>query len=417
MKTRSPTLSSTRHPAILATIPVALMSMLLAGCNDPQAQGNSNPPPTVSVAPVLVRRVTPLGEFNGRIEAIDAVELRPRVSGYIESIDYTEGEEVEKGTVLFTIDDRSYRAELSLAEAELARARTQAALARREADRARTLIEQRAISTEELEQRIAAAERALADVQAAQAAVDQARLNVEWTRVRAPIKGRAGRALVTPGNLVTANDARSVLTTLVSLDKVYVYFDADESTFLRFVGTQRKTTLPVRVGLASDEGYPHLGHMDFLDNQLTRHTGTISARAVLDNSDRRFTPGLYARIQLPVSNEFEAVLVQDRAILTDQDRKYVYVVAEDGSAQRRDVLLGPTAEGLRIVRDGLAPGDRVIVEGVRRVLRPGMPVNAQIVEMSPSGNASTPRVADAQDTPLSPVRASERGKARSGFDM
>jgi multidrug efflux system membrane fusion protein len=417
MTTRLPILPNLRHPVVLAVLFIALLAMLLAGCSDPQAQANANPPPTVSVAPVLVKRVTPLGEFNGRIEAIDAVELRPRVSGYIESIHYTEGEEVEKGAVLFTIDDRSYRAELSRAEAELARARTQAALARSEADRDRMLVEQRAVSTEEFEQRIAAAERALADIQAAQAAVDQARLNLEWTRVRSPIKGRAGRALVTPGNLVTANDARSVLTTLVSLDKVYVYFDADESTFLRFVGTQRNTKLPVRIGLASDEGYPHLGRLDFLDNQLTRHTGTISARAVLDNAERRFTPGLYARIQLPVSDEFEAVLVQDKAILTDQDRKYVYVVAEDGSAQRRDVQLGQTAEGLRIVREGLAPGDRVIVEGVRRVLRPGMPVNAQVVEMRPSGNASTPLVADAQDAPPSPVRASERGKARSGFDM
>jgi multidrug efflux system membrane fusion protein len=402
MTTRLPSLSDTGYPAILATIAVALMSMLLAGCNDPQAQGTADPPPTVSVAPALVTRVTPLGEFNGRIEAIDSVELRPRVSGYIESIHYTEGDEVEKGAVLFTIDDRNYRAELSRAEAELARARTQAALARSEADRDLVLIKERAISTEELEQRIAAAERAQADVQAAQAAVDQARLNLEWTRVRAPIKGRAGRALVTPGNLVTANDARSVLTTLVSLDKVYVYFDADEATFLRFVGAQRNATLPVRVGLASDEGYPHLGSMDFLDNQLTRHTGTISARAVLDNSDRRFTPGLYARVQLPVSNEFEAVLVQDKAILTDQDRKYVYVVADDGSAQRRDVKLGPTVEGLRIVQSGLARGDRVIVEGVRRVLRPGMPVNAQSVEMTPRVAESTPIVASAQDTPHSP---------------
>jgi multidrug efflux system membrane fusion protein len=402
MTTRLPSLSDTGYPAILATIAVALMSMLLAGCNDPQAQGTADPPPTVSVAPALVKRVTPLGEFNGRIEAIDSVELRPRVSGYIESIHYTEGDEVEKGAVLFTIDDRNYRAELSRAEAELARARTQAALARSEADRDLVLIKERAISTEELEQRIAAAERAQADVQAAQAAVDQARLNLEWTRVRAPIKGRAGRALVTPGNLVTANDARSVLTTLVSLDKVYVYFDADEATFLRFVGAQRNATLPVRVGLASDEGYPHLGSMDFLDNQLTRHTGTISARAVLDNSDRRFTPGLYARVQLPVSNEFEAVLVQDKAILTDQDRKYVYVVADDGSAQRRDVKLGPTVEGLRIVQSGLARGDRVIVEGVRRVLRPGMPVNAQSVEMTPRVAESTPIVASAQDTPHSP---------------
>lgn len=166
MTTRLPILPNLRHPVVLAVLFIALLAMLLAGCSDPQAQANANPPPTVSVAPVLVKRVTPLGEFNGRIEAIDAVELRPRVSGYIESIHYTEGEEVEKGAVLFTIDDRSYRAELSRAEAELARARTQAALARSEADRDRMLVEQRAVSTEEFEQRIAAAERALADIQA-----------------------------------------------------------------------------------------------------------------------------------------------------------------------------------------------------------------------------------------------------------
>lgn len=390
LKSIRPTFDRALKAPLLGAV---LLPILLAGCSDPQAQTNGPPPPTVSAATVVVKRVTPLGEFNGRIEAIDSVELRPRVSGYIESVNYTEGQEVEKGDVLFTIDDRSYRAELSRAEAELARARTQAALARSEADRDRVLIQKNAISTEEFERSVAAAERAQADVQAAQAAVDQARLNLEWTRVRSPIKGRAGRARVTVGNLVTANDPGSVLTTLVSLDKVYVYFDADETTFLRFVGTQRNSTLPVRIGLASEEGYPHLGQLNFLDNQLTRQTGTISVRALLDNTDRRFTPGLYARVQLPVSNEFEALLIQDKAILTDQDRKYVYVVAEDGSAQRRDVQLGPTAEGLRIVRSGLEPGDRVIVEGVRRVLRPGMPVNAQLVEMMPSRKASKPMLA------------------------
>ncbi|HBK47380.1 MAG TPA: efflux transporter periplasmic adaptor subunit, partial [Xanthomonadaceae bacterium] len=228
------------------------------------------------------------------------------------------------------------------------------------------------------------------DVLAAQAAVDQARLNLEWTQVRAPIDGRAGRAMVTAGNLVSAGDSASVLTTLVSLDKVFVYFDADEGTFLRYSQmarsgerpSEREGSLPVRVALVGEDGYPHAGKVDFLDNQVTRSTGTIRVRAVLDNAERRFTPGLYARVQLLGSGEFKAMLVDDKAVLTDQDRKYVYVVDKEGKAQRRDVVLGRTAEGLRIVERGLAEGDRVIVDGVQKVFMPGMPVEAKAVAMA-----------------------------------
>lgn len=374
---------------------------ILAGCSGGQAsEAGAPPPPSVSVAPVLIKPVSQWDEFSGRIEAIENVELRPRVSGYIDRVNYTEGQEVKKGDVLFTIDARSYRADLARAQAELARARTQAELGRSEAERARKLSELQAISTEEYEQRRAAAAQAQANVAAAQAAVDSARLNLEWTQVRAPINGRAGRALVTAGNLVTAGDSASVLTTLVSLDKVHVHFDADERAFLRYAEMARKGErpserdgkVPVQVALADDQGFPYSGTVDFLDNQVDRSTGTIRARAVLDNQDRLFTPGLYARVRLLGSGEFKAALVDDKAVLTDQDRRYVYVVDKEGKAQRRDVKLGRMVQGLRIVEQGLAAGDRVIISGVQKVFFPGMPVNAKLVAMDakPEDKAPAP---------------------------
>jgi membrane fusion protein, multidrug efflux system len=377
----------------------ALAIAVLVGCSS-QASDNAGapPPPAVSAAPVLIKEVSHWDEYNGRVEAVETVSLRPRVSGYIDRVNYVEGQEVKKGDVLFTIDDSSYRTELARSQAELARARTLAELGRSEAARAKKLSELQAISTEEYEQRRAAADQAGANVAAAQAAVDAARLNLEWTKVRAPISGRAGRALVTAGNLVSAGDSASVLTTLVSLDKVHVHFDADERSFLRYAEmarngerpSERDGKVPVQVGLVSEDGFPHEGVVDFLDNQVDRGTGTIRARALLDNADRRFTPGLFARVRLLGSGQFKAMLVDDKAVLTDQDRKYVYVVDEKGTAQRRDVQLGRSADGLRIVQKGLKPGDRVIVDGVQKVFFPGMPVDAKAVKM---GAPSAPAVA------------------------
>ncbi|ROP79867.1 multidrug efflux system membrane fusion protein [Stenotrophomonas rhizophila] len=369
-----------------------LAAAVLTACSGSHAEeAGIPPPPSVSAAPVLVKQVSQWDDFSGRVEAVESVELRPRVSGYIDKVNYVEGQEVKKGDVLFTIDARSYRAELDRATAELNRARTQAQVSRSEADRARRLSDQQAISTETWEQRRAVSEQALAQVQAAQAAVDAARLNMEFTQVRAPINGRAGRAMVTAGNLVTAGDSASVLTTLVSLDKVHVYFDADEGTFLRYAQMARKgerpserdSELPVKVGLSGEEGFPHEGKVDFLDNQVTRSTGTIRVRALLDNADRAFTPGLFARVQLLGSGQFQAMLIDDKAVLTDQDRKFVYVVDKDNKAQRRDIELGRTADGLRIVEQGLKAGDRVIIDGVQKVFMPGMPVQAKAVAMQP----------------------------------
>ncbi|HDC4306964.1 TPA: efflux RND transporter periplasmic adaptor subunit, partial [Enterobacter kobei] len=316
----------------------------------------------------------------------------PRVSGYIDKVNFTDGQEVKKGEVLFTIDDRTYRAALEQAQATLERAKTQASLARSEANRTDKLINTNLVSREEWEQRRAAAIQAQADIRAAQAAVDAAQLNLDFTKVTAPIDGRASRALITSGNLVTAGDSASVLTTLVSQKTVYVYFDVDESTYLHYQNLARSgqgassnhTALPVEIGLAGEEGYPHQGKVDFLDNQLAPSTGTIRMRALLDNAQRQFTPGLFARVRLPGSAEFQATLIDDKAVLTDQDRKYVYIVDKEGKAQRRDITPGRLADGLRIVQQGLKPGDKVIVDGLQKVFMPGMPVNAKTVAMTVS---------------------------------
>ncbi|MCK7229899.1 MULTISPECIES: efflux RND transporter periplasmic adaptor subunit [Enterobacter] len=374
----------------MSALGAMLLSVLLVGCDNSVAQNAAPPAPAVSAADVVVKSISQWDSFNGRIEAVESVQLRPRVSGYIDKVNYTDGQEVKKGEVLFTIDDRTYRAALEQAQANLARAKTQASLAQSEANRTDKLVNTNVVSREEWEQRRSAATQAQADIRAAQAAVDAAQLNLDFTKVTAPIDGRASRAMITSGNLVTAGDTASVLTTLVSQKTVYVYFDVDESTYLHYQNLARSgqgassnhTALPVEIGLTGEEGYPHQGKVDFLDNQLTPSTGTIRMRALLDNAQRQFTPGLFARVRLPGSAEFKATLIDDKAVLTDQDRKYVYIVDKEGKAQRRDITPGRLADGLRIVRQGLNPGDKVIVEGLQKVFMPGMPVNAKTVAMT-----------------------------------
>ena len=376
----------------LTALGAMFLSVLLVGCDDGVAQNAVPQAPAVSAADVVVKSISQWDSFNGRIEAVESVQLRPRVSGYIDKVNYADGQEVKKGEVLFTIDDRTYRAALEQAQASLARAQTQASLARSEANRTDKLVNTNVVSREEWEQRRSAATQAQADIRAAQAAVDAAQLNLDFTKVTAPIEGRASRALITSGNLVTAGDSASVLTTLVSLKTVYVYFDVDEATYLHYQNLARSgqgassnhLALPVEIGLVDEEGYPHQGKVDFLDNQLTPSTGTIRMRALLDNAQRQFTPGLFARVRLPGSAEFNATLIDDKAVLTDQDRKYVYIVDKEGKAQRRDITQGRLAAGLRIVQQGLNPGDKVIVDGLQKVFMPGMPVNAKTVPMTAS---------------------------------
>ena len=366
-----------------AKLVVALLVIALAGCGKPQQpQGGGMPPPAVSVAEVLIQNITPWDEFSGRIEAKETVEIRPRVAGVIDAVRYREGEDVKKGEVLFVIDQRSFRAELARAQAAVARAEAQVVLAKGESARARKLFDSKVFSKQDYDQRIAAETQAEADVHAAEAAVRLASLNLEYTEVRAPIDGRTGRALVTKGNLVSSDPTPDLLTTLVSIDPVYVYFDVDEQTFLGYKAAgDAQGKRRVSIGLSDEKDFPHAGTVDFVDNQLDPATGTIRMRAVIANPDHALIPGLFARVKLLGTADRSMVLVDDRAILTDQDRKYVYVLGPENRAMRRNIDIGRTIGGLRIVLGGLKAGDKVIVYGLQKIFFPGMPVNPQTIHM------------------------------------
>ena len=376
-----------RLPATLALAAALAVGIAATGCDSSATPTAGGPPPAdVSVAPVLSRSVHAWDDFTGRISAVESVELRPRVSGYIERVHFDEGAIVQRGDLLFVIDPRPYQAALAQAQAQLEAARSAARLAQAQDARAQRLIEAQVISREEFEARRAAHAQGDAGVRAAEAAVATARLNLQFTQVRAPISGRVGRALVTEGNLAQAD--ATLLASLVSIDPVYVDFESDEQTFLRYgalnrSGARQDGANPVKVGLANEDGFPHAGTLDFVDNRVDARTGTIRARAVLANPDGVFTPGLFARVQLEGSSASPALLVDDKAVLTDQDRKYVYVVGADNLAARRDVSLGRMADGLRVVTAGLQPGDRVVVDGVQKIFFPGMPVKATAVPMDP----------------------------------
>jgi multidrug efflux system membrane fusion protein len=352
--------------------------LALSGCHDGKGETSAPPVPEVGVTTVAPRTIRLADEFNGRVEAVDAVELRPRVSGYLQRVAYKEGDLVAQGAVLFEIDPRPYRIALDRANAQQQRARAAASLANVQLKRVQTLIDAHATSQEELDNARATAAQARADLQAADAAVADAKLNLGFTEVRAPIAGRVGRAIATAGNLARADD--TLLTTVVSQDPVYVYFDCDEQSYLRYNARRADPKHraigadPVRVGLANETGFPHAGTVDFLDNRLDPHTGTIRARVRLSNADHTFTPGLYARVQLVSGRDQDALLVDDKAVLTDQDRKYVYVIGAGDKALRRDVTIGRVLDGERIVEKGLQPGDRVVVDGVQRIYYPGAQV-------------------------------------------
>nr|WP_246317529.1 efflux RND transporter periplasmic adaptor subunit [Hyphomicrobium methylovorum] len=336
----------------------------------------------VDVAPVLAKLVRQWDSFPGRISAVETVDIRPRVSGYIEKISYREGYDVRRGDVLVTIDPRPYQAALNSAKARLERVRAAVLLSDIRHKRAQQLLPNRTISEDEAESRHAIYLQSKADVLDAEAAVEIAKLNLEFTQVRAPIDGRVGRAELTVGNLAIAD--RSLLATVVSQDPIYVEFDPDEDSFLRYraLATRRGIDgLPVRVGLVGEAGHPSRGTLYFVDNKVNSTTGTIRLRAKLQNADRKFTPGLFARVELANADETQVVLIDDKAVLTDQDRKYVYVLGAAGTAERRDVVLGRTAEGLRVVDKGLSRGDRVIIGGLQRIYASGTPVDASEVPM------------------------------------
>ena len=366
--------------------PAAMAALLvLSACGQAPDAKQSMPAAKVSVAEVIEQPINEWDEFTGRLEAPESVDVRPRVSGFIDRVAFDEGSLVKKGDLLFQIDPRPFQAEVKRLEAQLQQARASQTRTQSEARRGERLRKSNAISAELADARASAAQEAQAAVAGIQAELDNARLNLSFTRVTAPIDGRVSRAEITEGNLVNAG--QSLLTTLVSTDKVYAYFDADERVFLKYVelarqaGGHTRDASPVYLGLSSEDGHPHLGELDFLDNQVNPQTGTIRGRAVFDNADGRFTPGLYARLKLVGSSQYAAALIKDEAVGTDLGKKFVLVLDKDNAVQYRAVELGPKLEGLRIVRQGLSKGEKIVVNGLQRAF-PGSTVDPQSVPMA-----------------------------------
>lgn len=367
--------------------------LILVGCGKSGGGAQTAPPPQVTVAQVIQKRVKDWDEFTGRLQAVETVEIRPRVSGYIDKVAFTEGSLVKRGTLLFVIDPRPYQAEYDKAAADVKRFKTALDLGRIELARVQKLKDSGAVSQEELDERKSAVAQAEANVAGSEAALEAASLNLNFTRVTSPVDGKVSRAEVTRGNLVTGgSNGGTLLSTVVSMDPIYIYFDADEQSYLRYAKIardgagpgSRESGNPVQVGLANEEGFPHAGQLDFVDNQLNSQTGTIRVRAVLQNKDGQFTPGLFARVQLLGSGEYSAILIDDRAVNTDQNQKYVLLLGADNKIEYRKVKLGRVIDGLRVVREGLKPGDVIVVNGAQRV-HPGVTVTPQQVPMGADG--------------------------------
>jgi multidrug efflux system membrane fusion protein len=372
----------------LAILAGAVLTPLLSGCDPahsqtaPQAQGIP-----VTAAAVIARQITETQEFSGRLEAVERVDVRARVGGYIDAVHFQPGALVRKGQLLFVIDPRPYKAEADRADAAANAARARADLARIELVRAERLLADRAIAQREYDERAAGLKELDANARAAAAAAETARLNLSYTRVTAPIDGRVSKAEITVGNLI---DPSASLTSLVSVDEIYASFDGDEDTYMRVAGRARAGgAVPVRVGLANETGFQHEGRLEFVDNRLDPQTGAVRLRALLKNADRSLSPGLYARVQVEGGGHADArstaILIDERAVGTDQSRKFVVVVGADGKAEFRPVRLGGSNDGLRVVQSGLKPGEKIVVNGLQRV-RPGAPLAPQLVAMDALAN-------------------------------
>jgi multidrug efflux system membrane fusion protein len=371
------------RPMVAALGLAGLAAFSLTGCG-PSASQAAAPAaapagPPVSAATVVERSVGETQEFSGRLEAVERVDIRARVGGFITSVNFKPGSLVNKGDVLFVIDTRPFQAEANRAEAAAASSRSKADLARLELTRAEKLVADKAIAQREVDTASSSLKQLDADAKAAQASLETARLNLAYTKVIAPISGRVSKAEITAGNLV---DTTAILTSVVSTKEIYATFDGDEETYVR-VSKQSHANQPVavHVGLVGEEGFPHEGKLEFVDNQLDSRTGSVRMRATFENKDGAMAPGLFARVQIGGGSPKSALLILDRAVGTDQSRKFVFVVDKDSKAEYRAVTLGPVVDGLRVVRTGLKPGEKIVVNGLQRV-RPGAPITAQTVPMA-----------------------------------
>ena len=358
-------------------VPIGMLfALALAGCDEKaQSQVGAPPPPPVTVAQPVKRTVTDWDEFTGRFEAIQEVQVRARVGGFVNSVEFKDGAIVRAGDLLYIIDPRPFEAVVLQAEGQLADARAKGELAKRDLERGLTLVQTSAVSEQVVDQRRQALQAARAAETQADGALKAAQLNVEFTHVVAPITGRVSRHLVTPGNLVQGSEGgATLLTSIVSLDPIYIYFDVDEATYLKnnrlwFEGkrpSSRDTANAVQVTLTGETKPSHEGKMDFLDNRLNVSTGTLRSRAIIPNHDLSILPGQFGRVRLIGSSPYEALLLPDTAIATDQSRKIVFVVKDDDTVEARAVELGPLDDGLRVVRTGLKPNDHVIIDGIQR---------------------------------------------------
>jgi len=378
--------------AIAAIVVAGVYFLIPAAGTAPKAVAAAAPQAMpVSVAVVEPRKVALWDEFSGRLEAVERVSVRSRVAGAIESVHFREGARVEKGDVLITLDPAPYAAEVARAEAQVSAAQAHVALTKNDLERGKQLIESHATSQRDLDQRDNAAREAVANLQAAQAGLQSAKLNLDYTQIRAPVSGRVGRLEVTVGNLVAAGPSSPVLTTLVSIDPIYASFDADEGAVRRALGSlpsndARAHLERIPVEMVTNDAAPRRGHLQLIDNQVAAATGTVRLRAVFDNADGALMPGQFARLRLGRVENTPVLLVSERAIGTDQDKRYVMVVDAGDKAAYREVSLGDAVDGLRVVTTGLKAGDRVIVNGLQRV-RPGAPVAPKLVPMLAQGES------------------------------
>ncbi len=381
-----------------------LILTVIAGCgpDEKNEQAAAPPPPEVMVSQVVSRDVTDTSEYTGRTDAVESVDIRARVTGYLNEIGFTDGQEVKQGDFLFQVDPRPFKADLDNAEGQ--KAMWQAKLARAKADVARyeKLVPTGAATPQDLDKARADMGESVAAIASADATIERAKLNLTWARITAPISGQISKTAITKGNLVRGDN--DLLTTIVSLDPIYVNFNVDERALLEFRERARDSRppnasqpdvrtlkLPFLVGLANEQGYPHRGVINFADNRVDPATGTILLRGKLENSKRIFKPGFFTRVRLPLGEPYKALLVADRAIGTDQSQKFVYVVDDKNLAQYRAVKLGRLEDdGLRVITDGLQPSESVIVTGLQRA-RPGKPVNPQRVEMPRAGKIAETR--------------------------